>query len=115
MAVTRQGADDVEYVLGNSLAGGKSVRMSSLLASAPALDEKKLDQIAALPLGGRIKVDPWSDQVELSKAKAVVLASSREKMEFEITPFFPYLTRLSSGGSEKVALTTTTPSAPEQK
>jgi hypothetical protein len=97
--------------LGNSLAGGKSLRMSTLLASAPALDEKKLDQIAALPLGGRIKVDPWSDQVELSKAKQVALVSSREKMEFEITPFFPYLTRLTTGGAEKMA-TVATP-APE--
>jgi hypothetical protein len=94
--------------LGNSFAGGKSVRMSALLASAPALDEKKLDQIAALPLGGRIRVDPWSDQVELSKAKPVALTSTREKMEFEITPFFPYLTRLSAGG-DKVALTTSSP------
>jgi hypothetical protein len=101
--------------LGNSISDGKSVRMSALLASAPALDEKKLDQIAALPLGGRIKVDPWSDQVELSKAKAVALASSREKMEFEITPFFPYLTRLSAAGTEKAVLTTSTPSAPPQK
>ncbi len=96
--------------LGNSLAGGKSTRMSTLLASSPALDEKRLDQIAALPLGGRIKVDPWSDQVELSKAKPVPLTSAREKMEFEITPFFPYLTRTTAGGAEKVALTTTTPS-----
>jgi len=94
--------------LGNSLYSSKSVRMSTLLASAPALDEKKLDQIAALPLGGRIKVDPWTDQVELSKAKAVALNSVQEKMEFEITPFFPHLTRISSGG-EKVALTTTAP------
>jgi hypothetical protein len=96
--------------LGNSLAQGKEIRMSPLLASAPALDEKKLDQIAALPLGGRIKVDPWSDQVELSKAKPVALTSAREKMEFEITPFFPYLTRLSTGG-EKVALSATAPAA----
>jgi hypothetical protein len=96
--------------LGNSLAGGKSTRMSTLLASSPALDAKRLDQIAALPLGGRIKVDPWSDQVELSKAKPVPLTSAREKMEFEITPFFPYLTRMTAGGAEKVALTTTTPS-----
>ena len=104
--------------LGNSLFQGKGIRMSSLLASAPALDEKRLDQIAALPLGGRIKVDPWSDQAELSKAKAVALNSANEKMEFEITPFFPYLTRLSSAGVQKVALTTSvpsTPSAPEQK
>jgi hypothetical protein len=101
--------------LGNSLAQGKSMRMSPLLESAPALDEKKLDQIAALPLGGRIKVDPWSDQVELSKAKPVSLVSAREKMEFEITPFFPYLMRQSTGGADKVALSTTDGSANQQK
>ena len=101
--------------LGNSFAAGKSIRMSTLLAAAPALDEKRLDQIAALPLGGRIKVDPWTDSVELSKAKPVALTSAREKMEFEITPFFPYLIRLTTGGTEKVALTTTSPSQTEQK
>lgn len=100
--------------LGNSLAARKSIRMSSLLAAAPALDQKRLDQIAALPLGGRIKVDPWSDRVELSKARPAALLSPREKMEFEIAPFFPYLKRLSMGG-DKVALTTTSPVAEEQK
>jgi hypothetical protein len=102
--------------LGNSFAGGKnSVRMASLLAAAPALDEKRLDQIAALPLGGRIKVDPWTDQVELTKAKPVALTSAREKMEFEITPFFPYLTRLSTASADKVALTTSSPAQTQQK
>ncbi|HLZ41036.1 MAG TPA: M48 family metalloprotease [Candidatus Sulfotelmatobacter sp.] len=91
--------------LGNGFASVKNVRMASLLATAPALDQMRLDQIAALPLGGRIKLDPWTDQVELSKAKPVALASSRERMEFEITPFFPYLSRLSTGGTDKVALT----------
>ena len=91
--------------LGNSLASDKSIRMSVLLASAPELDPQRTDQIAALPLGGRIKLDPWSDQVELAKAKPVALASAREKMPFEITPFFPYLTRLSTPDNEKVALT----------
>ncbi len=106
--------------LGNSIADGKTIRMSGLLASAPELDPKRLDQIAALPLGGRIKVDPWTDQVELSKAKAVSLTSAREKMEFEITPFFPHLTRYPVEGAEKAALTTaapttTTQATPEQK
>jgi hypothetical protein len=101
--------------LGNSFAGSKTIRMSSLLASSPALDDKRLDQIAALPLGGRIKVDPWTDRVELSKAKPVALTSASEKMEFEITPVFPYLTRLSTGGTEKMALTTTSQSETEQK
>jgi hypothetical protein len=94
--------------LGNGLAQGKNVRMSALMASAPQLDPKRTDQIAALPLGGRIKLDPWTDQVELAKAKPVPLTSAREKMPFEVTPFFPYLTRLSSPGSEKVALTAPT-------
>jgi hypothetical protein len=95
--------------LGNGLAQGKSLRMSALLAAAPPLEPKRADQIAALPLGGRIKLDPWTDQVELSKAKPVALTSAREKMPFEITPFFPYLTRLSIPGNEKVELTAPVP------
>ena len=94
--------------LGDSIASNKSIRMSVLLASAPELKPQSTDQIAALPLGGRIKLDPWTDQVELAKAKPVALTSAREKMPFAITPFFPYLTRLSTPGSDKVALTAPT-------
>ena len=94
--------------LGDSIASNKSIRMSALLASAPELKPQSTDQIAALPLGGRIKLDPWTDQVELAKAKPVSLTSAREKMPFAITPFFPYLTRLSVPGSDKVALTAPT-------
>jgi hypothetical protein len=93
--------------LGDGVAGAKNIRMSNLLESAPQLDPQRTDQIAALPLGGRIKLDPWTDQVELAKAKPVALASPREKMPFEITPFFPYLTRLNPPGPEKLASTTT--------
>jgi hypothetical protein len=89
--------------LGNSFAVGTNTRMEALLTSAPQLDVQRIDQIAALPLGGRIKLDPWSDQVELAKAQPVTLALSREKMPFEITPFFPYLTRLANDHREKVA------------
>jgi len=91
--------------LGNSLANGKSLRMSALLNSAPKLDVRKTDQIAALPLGGRIKLDPWSNHIELVKTKPVAVLSPQEKMPFEVTPFFPYLIRLSSTGPDKVALT----------
>jgi len=101
--------------LGNSLYASKTIRMATLMEASPALEEKRLDQIAALPLGGRLKVDPWTDRVELSKAKPVALTSAREKMEFEITPVFPYLTRLSADGAEKVALTTTSSASAEQK
>ncbi|MGH9503922.1 MAG: M48 family metalloprotease [Terriglobales bacterium] len=82
--------------MGNRLESGKMMRMSALLSSAPQLEEQSLDQIAALPLGGRIKLDPWSDRLEMMKTKPVVLLSPQEKMPFEVTPFFPYLTRLST-------------------
>jgi hypothetical protein len=91
--------------LGNSIEDHKTIRMASLMASAPALENSRTDQIAALPLGGRIKVDPWSDQVEMAKGKLVPLNSAREKMPFEITPPFPFLTRISTPGADKVALT----------
>ena len=97
--------------LGDGLVSGKTLRMSALLNSAPQLDERKKDQIAALPLGGRIKVDPWSSQATLAKSKPVALLSAREKMPFEVTPVFPYLTRASAQGSEKVASTTPVPAA----
>jgi len=84
--------------LGNSFADekGQITRLSALLPSAPALDENKLDQIAALPLGGRIKLDPWGDHVEMIKAAPVSYTSARDKMPFELTPFFPRLSRLST-------------------
>src|SRR5215472_7836498 len=73
---------------------GNSVFMaSSLSASGPPLQPDKVDQIAALPIGARVKLDPWTNRVELLKAKPVQLLSAREKMPFEVTPFMPYLTR----------------------
>ena len=85
--------------LGNSFVDdkGQVTRLSALMTSAPTLDDGKLDQIAALPLGGRIKLDPWGDKVEMIKAAPVAITSVRDKMPFEVTPFFPRLTRLGSG------------------
>ncbi len=74
--------------LGNGVTLG-----TALSGTGPALDPSKVDQIAALPIGARVKLDPWSDRVELLKSKPVALLSAREKMPFEVTPFMPYLTR----------------------
>jgi hypothetical protein len=71
---------------------GNGVALSSDLANlGPALQTSKLDQVAALPLGARVKVNPWDDRVELLRAKPVPLNSAREKMPFEVTPFRPFL------------------------
>ena len=81
--------------LGNQLADPEALaRLAEFTASAPELNENQLEQIAALPLGSRIKLDPWRDQITLIKTRPLELLSPREKMPFEITPFILYLTRL---------------------
>jgi hypothetical protein len=50
--------------------------------------------IVALPLGGRVKLDPWDDSLVLLKGTTVGSVADREKMPFEVTPFMIYLTRV---------------------
>jgi hypothetical protein len=83
----------------NSRLGNRPYLEGQLISAAADLKADKLDQIAALPIGARIKLDPWSDQVELVQAKPVALLSAREKMPFEVTPFMPFLTRYQKPGS----------------
>jgi len=87
--------------LGNNLSDKSRItRMPELINSAPTLDVNKLDQIAALPLGGRVKMNGWDDRLELIKSQPVALTSSRDKKPFEVTPFFPRLTRIDSGDKD---------------
>ena len=51
----------------------------------------------------RLKLDPWTDRVEMLKSKPVALLSAREKMPFEVTPFMPFLTRYQKPGSDITA------------
>ena len=93
--------------LGNPLAeGGTVTRLSGLSAQGPALDNGKLDQIAALPLGGRVKINPWNDKAEMVKTAPVAITSARDKMPFEVTPFFPRLARFGANAAPAAAPTT---------
>jgi hypothetical protein len=86
--------------MGNRIAEGKeTVRMSTLANQAPKLELGRVDQIAALPLGGRVRLDPWSATIQLVKSAPVSLRGPREKMQFEITPLFPHLTRQTTSPS----------------
>jgi hypothetical protein len=98
--------------LGNPLAeAGQVDRLSALAAQGPALDNNKLDQIAALPLGGRVKVNPWDDKAEMVKTAPVAITSARDKMPFEVTPFFPRLARFGATAAVPVAAPATANSA----
>jgi len=78
---------------GNDFLSSHFIAMQVANASEP-LQPKSLDQVAALPLGSRITVDPWSDRIAMLKAKPVRLDSPAEKIPLEVTPFFPYLKRM---------------------
>lgn len=67
------------------------VRLGELVQQAPSLAPEKLDQIAALPLGARVSLDPWSSRVELLRTPTVPLTSAREKSSLAVTPLVPYL------------------------
>ena len=98
--------------LGNPIAvNGQPTRLVDIMNRAPQLDMNKLDQIAALPLGGRVKLNPWDNKVELVKAPPVALTSIREKMPFEVTPFFPRLARLSTAAATDATATASAPAA----
>jgi hypothetical protein len=93
--------------LGNPLAEAGTVnRLTALSTIGPALDNNKLDQIAALPLGGRVKVNPWDDKAEMVKTAPVAITSARDKMPFEVTPFYPRLARFGVNGAPAAAPTT---------
>lgn len=63
--------------------------------------------IVALPIGGRVKLDPWNDKLELIKSKPIGTVAEREKMPFEVTPFMPYLMRFTTEPAKPIAASTT--------
>lgn len=78
----------------NDFGSSHLVGMQGVANSGKPLQMDRLDQVAALPLGSRILVNPWSDRIEMNKSQPVRPESSAEKLPFEVTPFFPHLKRL---------------------
>ncbi|MEO8025047.1 MAG: M48 family metalloprotease [Bryobacteraceae bacterium] len=88
---------------GNRLTGDASLGLAEFVNQAPPLEEEKLEQIAALPLGSRIKLNPWNNSVILLASKPTALLAAREKMPFEVTPFQLHLTRVDEAAKPDVA------------
>lgn len=92
--------------LGNPLAGAMTLARVLPPVDSPPAEGEKLEQFVALPLGSRVRLDPWSNQITLIKAKPVPILSARDKLPFEVTPFMIYLSRAgaadpdNAGGSE---------------
>lgn len=89
---------------------GNRVPVIGDLKSSTPVDQKQNPQmIAALPIGGRVKLDPWNDKLDLIKSKPIGTVAEREKMPFEVTPFMPYLTRFGSETGKPIAASAATP------
>jgi len=67
--------------------------LSAVEAKGPKLDIAKVDQVPALPLGSRVRIDSWTDQVFLLHIKPMAYYTARDKMPFEVTPVALRLTR----------------------
>ena len=75
--------------------------MSALADKAPALELENPQQIVALPLGSRVKLDPWAGQLIFVKATPPHIYSAKDKLALEVTPFSPYLVRLRTDATAK--------------
>ena len=86
--------------LGESLVSENHVSyMSTVADGAPALELDNPKQIVALPLGSRVKIDPWAGELKFVKASPPHIYSAKDKLALEVTPFSPYLVRQEHGKS----------------
>lgn len=94
--------------------GDRVPAIADLKSATPADPAKNPQMVAALPIGGRVKLDPWNDKLELIKSKPVAgIVAEREKMPFEVTPFMPYLTRFGADAGKPIAASTAAPGDPK--
>ena len=90
----RERSSEIPNLISPRLGDAGLIKLS--VAATNAENETNARHIVALPLGGRVKLNPWDDTLELLKAPPVGNVADREKMPFEITPFLIYLTRVGS-------------------
>jgi hypothetical protein len=102
--------------LGDRVSTSRTV-VAAVFSAQPLGTEAKpaVNSIAALPLGGRIKVDPSDDQLRMLKSKPVGLVAESEKVPFEVTPFALYLTRQGEHPSPEAASAVAVKADPEAK
>ena len=93
--------------------GNRVPTVGDLKSNAPVDQKQNPQLIAALPIGGRVKLDPWLDRLDLLKSKPAGAVAEREKMPFEVTPFMPYLTRFGAEPGKPINASATDLKTPE--
>jgi hypothetical protein len=67
------------------------VRNNEMVRTTPVLDPGLVGQVAALPLGSKLVVNPWNGRVELFRSEPLAAPALYERAEFAVTPFMPFL------------------------
>jgi len=72
-----------------------AARLSNVAHDPSAI---KGGEIAASPMGSRVQMDLWTDQIDIVKDKPITSASKRERRPFQINPLLPYLVPSGAAG-----------------
>ena len=86
---------------------GKPWVLAQFAEKSTQLEPRNLHQLAALPLGSNLVVDPWSGEVRLNNAPRMAPHAADEKRPFEVVPVYFRLQAtsevvLDAGGGETV-------------
>jgi Peptidase family M48 len=88
--------------LGNQLTTEEDlVRLGELAKKTPELKTARGEQVAALPLGSRLKIDPWTNQVRMLEGKPTAPRDAGDEAHFGVTPLMLHLTRAPENASEE--------------
>jgi len=81
----------------------RAVIANQLMNAAARPAGSNANDVAVLAMGSRIKLDPWTDQVDVLKSKPVALLTRQEQQPFQIGPYMPFLYRQTAagGGAQK--------------
>src|SRR6202140_702307 len=77
--------------MGDSIPNGSTIA-SAVVSQQPGR-KPAANVLAALPIGGRVILQPWDDRLVLRKVEPEGAIAEYEKMPFEVAPFLVYLTR----------------------
>jgi hypothetical protein len=87
--------------LGNQLTTEEDlVRLGELAKKTPELKTARGEQVAALPLGSRLAIDPWTNQVRMMEGKPMAPKEGAEEAHFGLSPMMAHLTRAEAAADE---------------
>src|SRR5205823_3320746 len=75
-----------QAVWGNNLPACDADTPLQRLTRLGNLDPENLEQLPALPLRSRVRIDPWDDRAQLVKPVLLRRLSPRDQAPFETTP-----------------------------